>query len=137
MKRTVQIAILSLFSLMGYAQSGDIMIIERNDGSRQEMLVDDIRRVFFETALNTKFGKPADVLDLGLSVKWASWDMGATKAGEKGGFYGWADPTGEKTSANEDEYPSANPPACISGTEYDIARVQWGREMASTHCLRG
>ena len=128
MKRTVQITILSLFCLMGYAQTGDIMIIERNDGSRQEMLVDDIRRVFFETALNTKFGKPADALDLGLSVKWASWDMGATKIGEKGGFYGWADPTGEKTSTNENEYPSANPPACISGTEYDIAHVQWGEK---------
>lgn len=31
-----------------------------------------------------------------------------------------------KTSADNSEYPSENPPENISGTEYDIAHVQWG-----------
>jgi hypothetical protein len=65
-------------------------------------------------------------VDLGLSVKWASCNVGATTPEEYGGYYGWADPTGTKTSANLDDYPSANPPSEISGTEYDIARAKWG-----------
>ena len=34
------------------------------------------------------FGSPADIVDLGLSVKWASWNMGATAPHEYGGYYG-------------------------------------------------
>jgi hypothetical protein len=67
-----------------------------------------------------------DAVDLGLSVKWASCNVGATKPEEYGGYYGWADPTGTKTSKNYNDYPSANPPSEISGTEYDIARAKWG-----------
>nr|MBP7471911.1 hypothetical protein [Prevotella sp.] len=65
-------------------------------------------------------------VDMGLSVKWASFNVGATKPEDYGGLYGWADPTGTKTSTTNNDYPSANPPSNISGTEYDIAHVKWG-----------
>jgi hypothetical protein len=68
----------------------------------------------------------AEAVDLGLSVKWASWNIGATKPEEYGGYFGWADPTGAKTSQSNDDYPSANPPQNICGTEYDAAHVHWG-----------
>lgn len=68
----------------------------------------------------------AEAVDLGLSVKWASWNVGASAPEEFGGRYGWADPTGEKQTTELDDYPSATPPADICGTEYDIARAQWG-----------
>lgn len=68
----------------------------------------------------------ADAIDLGLSVKWASFNIGASKPEEYGGLYGWADGTGTKTSAEYDDYPTANPPADICGTEYDIAHTKWG-----------
>ncbi len=68
----------------------------------------------------------AEAVDLGLSVKWASWNVGASAPEEFGGRYGWADPTGEKRTTELDDYPSATPPADICGTEYDIARAQWG-----------
>ena len=68
----------------------------------------------------------AEVVDLGLSVKWASWNVGASAPKEFGGRYGWADPTGEKQTTEIDDYPSATPPENICGTEYDIARAQWG-----------
>ena len=35
----------------------------------------------------------AEPVDLGLSVKWASWNVGASAPEEFGGRYGWADPT--------------------------------------------
>jgi hypothetical protein len=68
----------------------------------------------------------AEAVDLGLSVKWASWNVGATKPEEYGAYFGWADPTGLKTSQSNNDYPSANPPQNICGTEYDAAHVHWG-----------
>lgn len=68
----------------------------------------------------------AEPVDLGLSVKWASFNVGASKPEEYGGLYGWGDATGTKTSTDNADYPSANPPEYISGTEYDIAHMKWG-----------
>lgn len=67
-----------------------------------------------------------EAIDLGLSVKWANYNVGATKPAEYGGLYGWADPTGKNTSTNNSLYPNSNPPFDICNTEYDIAHVQWG-----------
>ena len=68
----------------------------------------------------------AEAGDLGLSVKWASWNVGASAPEGFGGRYGWADPTGKKRTTELNDYPSATPPENICGTEYDIARTQWG-----------
>lgn len=67
-------------------------------------------------------------VDLGLSVKWAGYNIGATVPEEYGGLYGWADISGNKTSEKLKDYPSKNPPKNISGdVKYDIARSRWGR----------
>lgn len=68
----------------------------------------------------------SQIVDLGLSVKWAGWNVGATSPEKYGKLYGWADPTGLKSSKNLNDYPSANPPTDITGTSYDIARAKWG-----------
>ena len=67
-----------------------------------------------------------EAIDLGLSVKWSSLNIGASSPTEYGGLYGWGDITGINHSENNDEYPSANPPSSICGTEYDIATKEWG-----------
>ena len=53
---------------------------------------------------------PAQPIDLGLSVKWASWNVGASSPEDYGGLYGWADPTGNNTSTNNTDYPNNNHP---------------------------
>lgn len=68
---------------------------------------------------------PGRLIDLGLSVKWAAYNVGASSPEGYGGLYGWADPTGEKASINDNDYPTPNPPKNISGTQYDIAYAQW------------
>ena len=68
----------------------------------------------------------SQIVDLGLSVKWAGWNIGATSPEKYGKLYGWADPTGLKSSDNLNDYPSAHPPTNITGTSYDIASVKWG-----------
>lgn len=68
----------------------------------------------------------AKPVDLGLSVKWASFNVGAAKPEQYGGLYGWGDATGTKTSTDNSEYPTPKPPKNISGTKYDIAHRKWG-----------
>ncbi|MET0439050.1 MAG: hypothetical protein ABW043_16300 [Devosia sp.] len=68
----------------------------------------------------------AEPVDLGLSVRWADFNLGAVRPEEYGGLYGWGDPTGRKRSTENSDYPSEVPQREISGTEYDIAHVKWG-----------
>ncbi len=71
------------------------------------------------------FGRVADAIDLGLSVKWASWNVGASKIADYGGLYGAGDPTGLKTSTNNNDYHWVDGEN-ICGTQYDLAHVKWG-----------
>lgn len=70
------------------------------------------------------FGRVADAIDLGLSVKWASWNVGASQIADYGGLYGAGDPTGLLTSMSYDDYYYEYGRS-ICGTEYDLAAVKW------------
>ncbi len=63
-------------------------------------------------------------VDMGLSVNWAEYNIGAKDDWEIGGNYGWGDHTGKLYSTDVDRYPSTV--ENISGTEYDIASKKWG-----------
>ena len=70
-----------------------------------------------------------EAVDLGLSVKWATCNIGGTPKPEySGNYYGWGDPTGKKTSSNINLYPNSNPPTDIKNTKYDIAYNNWGNK---------
>lgn len=69
-----------------------------------------------------------EAVDLGLSVKWATCNVGTTKSEYSGNYYGWGDPTGKKTSSNANLYPNSNPPNDIKNTKYDIAYNNWGKK---------
>lgn len=45
-----------------------------------------------------------DLVDLGLSVKWAKYNVGATSETEFGGLYGFGDVTGVMSSINPEDY---------------------------------
>ena len=75
--------------------------------------------------LKTKAKFPvAEMVDLGLSVKWAKWNIGASSEDEYGSYIAWGDPTGEDQSFDNSHYPNAY--SDISGTKYDVATTQWG-----------
>ncbi len=80
-----------------------------------------------------RFGK-FNAVDLGLSVLWADCNVGGDSESPIGGLYGWADPSGEKTSQNVKDYLEivgetyVKTPQNISGTRYDIATAKWGKE---------
>lgn len=60
-------------------------------------------------------------VDLGLSVRWASFNLGASATSDMGGLYLWG------YAGNDDvsNYEAPNVDK-ISGTEYDIVRALWG-----------
>ena len=70
-------------------------------------------------------------IDLGLSVKWASCNVGATQPWEYGGYYAWGE-TEEKSGYYQIGYlyynngSYINIGSDISGTQYDVATVKWG-----------
>lgn len=85
-------------------------------------------------------------VDLGLSVKWAPMNIGASSPEAYGALYGWADSAGNHQTLDERitiAYQSGNivkcdwhspyfggmsPLANISGTDYDIAAYTWGAD---------
>ena len=76
---------------------------------------------------------PGQIVDLGLSVKWAGWNVGASSPEEYGGYYAWGE-LYEKSDYDWDtyQYRGQKNYECIfigndiSGTQYDVARAQWG-----------
>lgn len=66
-----------------------------------------------------------NAVDLGLSVKWARWNIGAYSEDEYGSLIAWGDPTGKNTSFVNSDYPNPSS-GDIAGTEYDTATALWG-----------
>ena len=78
-----------------------------------------------------------DVIDLGLSVKWASHNVGATKPNEYGSVYAWGE-TETKTEYEWATYFDCTDPIYLEFTKYDddkktvldaeddVAHVKWG-----------
>lgn len=77
-------------------------------------------------------------IDLGLSVKWATCNIGANKPEEYGNYYGWGEPTGTDVFGHDSEpvgmlnkrFPLREneklPPYSIINTSKDIAKHNWG-----------
>ena len=66
-----------------------------------------------------------DAIDLGLSVRWATCNIGASSPEVFGGLYAYGDPTGKKFTHNVHDYPGGKD---IVNTELDIAKKLWGSE---------
>ena len=91
---------------------------------------------------NYKEQRVGKAIDLGLSVKWSSQNVGALEASAEGGLYGWSDYTGSRRTQtniavsykadstfvvwNSTFYGGKTPPANICATDSDIAYYSWG-----------
>lgn len=76
---------------------------------------------------------PGQLVDLGLSVMWAGWNVGATSPEGLGGYYAWGeveekDDYSEKSHLyyNMDKDSYVNIGTDITGSEYDVAHMLWG-----------
>ncbi len=78
----------------------------------------------------------SQMVDLGLSVKWASWNLGASKPEETGDFYAWAGTTPRTNFKEDAPYPywngskfskySYDDKKSVLETIDDAATAQWG-----------
>lgn len=69
-------------------------------------------------------------VDLGLSVKWASCNLGASTPAGQGGYYAWGETSTKKEYSKENYAYSTytNIGKEISGTQYDAATVNLGKD---------
>lgn len=74
------------------------------------------------TTPDAEFNPDEDLVDLGLSTKWCKYNVGATKATDLGGLFGFGDMTGFQTSINLEDYASAD----IYKTDRDVANKVYG-----------
>ena len=92
-------------------------------------------RAVYDPSLEERHYPVADAIDLGLpsGTKWASWNIGASKPEEYGGYYAWGE-TEEKDQYDLSTYLyfDGSNETCqyigddIAGTEFDVAHVKWG-----------
>ncbi len=80
---------------------GDVTFIKEEDVPLPN-LVDNM-----QTRKKGDAGLVADAVDLGLSVKWASWNLGASKPEDYGGYYAWGE-IEEKDVYNWNNYKYVN-----------------------------
>ena len=120
--------------------AGKGIVINKNDGTSQEVTYSEFGGI--ETYSETLVPEitPGQEVDLGLSVKWAGWNVGANTPEQYGGYYAWGE-TEEKSSYDWNSYKFwqdkdgdgycdsnefINIGSNISGTQYDVATVKWG-----------
>lgn len=126
MKRVLSFMIVLMCCSLVHSQL--LMRVEKIDGTIVEYQTTDVKRVFFETAESpTPTIAVPEIVDLGLSVKWASFNVGATKAEEFGGYYSWGETeVKENYSAATYLYNNIYLGPCISGSPLDVANVKLG-----------
>ena len=148
MKRISFAALLLLIiSTVTFAQR--IMKVEKTDGTTVEFPVTEVTRVYFEELTPKPDPNPdpnpnpdpvpypyglcpdthhPHMIDLGIGVKWACCNVGASKPEEYGGYYSWGETT-EKDYYLVENYTFSreeNDGKSICGTANDAARVNWG-----------
>lgn len=139
MHRLVAVILLTLGTASVSAQY--YMNVVQKDGEKVQYLVSNIDSVYFsnekDPATNYEF------VDLGLSVKWATCNVGATKPEEYGDYYAWGE-TEPKTDYSWSTYKWCNG-SITTLTKYntkssygtvdnkttldpedDVAHVKWG-----------
>ena len=137
-----------LFCCVGFAQDKEVMVVRQTDGKEVRYDVTKVERVYVETESPSP---EVDYVDLGLSVKWATCNLGASKPEEYGDYYGWgctepyatgdyvgwplyfakiggtgtawSDCGTEKDPLKDYVYPNNK---SIAGTEWDAARKKLG-----------
>jgi len=120
--------LLSLLLLVGcgIASAQKVVYMKLTDGTTIEKKVWEVESIYFQNDADTLTAETPEYVDLGLSVKWATFNMGATKETEVGSLIGWGDITGTNLSTDLAWYPVSDPSGDIILTSYDIALHKWG-----------
>lgn len=116
------------------AMQAQTMNVHFKNGTKVEFNSVNVDYVDFTEKPSDPTLTPGDYVDLGLSVKWASCNLGASTPAGKGGYYAWGE-TSTKTKYTEENYAYYKEGSDytdigknISGTQYDAATVNLGKD---------
>ena len=131
MKKLFALLVMQLISYSAWSQT---MNIHYKNGQTVEYNMDNIDYVeFTEKKQDNTQVSSEKAVDLGLSVKWASYNVGATSPEQYGNKYAWGETTTKDEYKKENYlYYDANSESYvdigtnIANTDYDVAHVKWG-----------
>lgn len=116
------------------AMQAQTMNVHFKNGTKVEFNSVNVDYVDFTEKPSDPTLTPGDYVDLGLSVKWASCNLGASTPAGKGGYYAWGE-TSTKTKYTKENYAYYKEGSDytdigknISGTQYDAATVNLGKD---------
>lgn len=131
MKKLFTSTLVLALTLVAQAQT---MNVHFKNGTKVEFNSVNVDYVDFTEKPSDPTLTPGDYVDLGLSVKWASCNLGASTPAGKGGYYAWGE-TSTKTEYSEKNYAYykegsgyTNIGENIAGTQYDAATVNLGKD---------
>ena len=136
----------SIFNSDGGTVSFTFIHLEPDTEYCYQLIFEDVDNKIYRygevNTFKTKGDEGERWVDLGLSVLWAAYNVGASSPEEYGGYYAWgetstkSDYTWENYKYSEKYYYGDGPDdwycrpkfigSEISGTSYDVAHVQWG-----------
>lgn len=131
MKKSISILAATMFFISSAAQTINIHF---KNGQKVQFTEENVDHVDFSPKPDDPTLTPGEVVDLGLSVKWASCNLGASTPTEFGGYYAWGE-TSTKEEYSEDTYSYYDKSTNrytdigseIGGTAYDAATVNLGK----------
>lgn len=116
------------------AMQAQTMNVHFKNGTKVEFNSVNVDYVDFTEKPSDPTLTPGDYVDLGLSVKWASCNLGASTPAGKGGYYAWGE-TSTKTEYSKENYAYYKEGSGytgigenIAGTQYDAATVNLGKD---------
>lgn len=132
MRKISILAILfAMFVGISFAQTASVIVV-KNNGETVEYNASDIAKIVFDKTNTDVEITPGEAVDLGLSVKWASCNLGANAPEGFGNYYAWGE-TEPKSVYSENTYKWWDPEwgyhylgANITETIYDAAYVNLG-----------
>lgn len=131
MKRILPAILIAAAGLGMLNAQTKVMTIEYKDGTKEIKKVTDVQRITFGDEAQVD---PSDkMVDLGLSVKWAPFNIGATEPTSKGAYFSWGE-TRQKDYNHVYNYQWYDPITDsyveigdqISNTSHDAAKDLWG-----------
>ena len=132
MKKKLLTLVLATIQFVSFAQTVNLHF---KNGQIIEFPSSNVDYVDFSVKASDPFVSGEEAVDLGLSVYWASCNLGATKPEESGEYYAWGETKSKDKSQcflNNYSYYDDNTKQYIhigddiSDTEYDAARVNLG-----------
>lgn len=116
------------------AMQAQTMNVHFKNGTKVEFSANRVDYVDFTEKPSDPTLTPGDYVDLGLSVKWAACNLGASTPAGTGGYYAWGE-TSSKKNYTEDNYTYYKTGTGyidisedITGSEYDAATVNLGND---------